>query len=615
MKLTKAKLAARKREEAKRKAKESLLQPKQELNPVTLEMQVEVDPTHPEEVKQEPQWETLKDVLNEEVKVEPLESTEEGPDPIGGQQSTVPVIPLQPKLEYETDRCQFCLSSFDEVGGRAFVNRRKVVFVLGLRRGRIRQQNPECCQCCKLLFDQSFGFKKSCLAALAISEEVLASGERKDEYEIVDLKAAFGIPLKMAADRSGESGMDEMRKAGASSLAGEVSSMECSICKEKFFEWSKLEQHWVSHYSVPAQEPTTDPGSVPEDQQGKEQKSVELYCFRCRTWFPTEPVFTQHKPLCTEAQEPVPQNKPVKGSGDFYCYRCRKWFQTESIFANHKPSCIEATKEKYPTEAIQINSGLLSMQFDSDANSTSTQPAPEDQSKKSKLYCRRCRKRFQTELLFTHHKALCKKSHEKKPVFACPQCPKKCSSEKYLTLHINKHNGIRTIPCRREGCSKLFLDATVRNNHEMACGKDVPVTICSVCGATFRWLASLQTHMKIHEEPKFSCDVCDKKFHSNSRLKKHSAVHSDARNYECKVCGKRFKSHEANRVHQRIHTQEKPYVCHICGMAFTYNCLLKTHLEKGHDSQNSGRKELPVRPVATSSFQFPPSMWPTDGGY
>lgn len=102
---------------------------------------------------------------------------------------------------------------------------------------------------------------------------------------------------------------------------------------------------------------------------------------------------------------------------------------------------------------------------------------------------------------------------------------------------------------------------------------------------------------------------------SSSRLKKHSAVHSDARNYECKVCGKRFKSHEANRVHQRIHTQEKPYVCHICGMAFTYNCLLKTHLEKGHDSQNSGRKELPVRPVATSSFQFPPSMWPTDGGY
>lgn len=77
-----------------------------------------------------------------------------------------------------------------------------------------------------------------------------------------------------------------------------------------------------------------------------------------------------------------------------------------------------------------------------------------------------------------------------------------------------------------------------------------------------------------------------------AKLKKHMSVHSEERRFQCKVCGKRFKSHEANRVHQRIHTQEKPYICHICGMAFTYNCLLKTHLERGHEVVDSAQREL-----------------------
>ncbi|XP_062562678.1 zinc finger protein 91-like isoform X2 [Armigeres subalbatus] len=189
------------------------------------------------------------------------------------------------------------------------------------------------------------------------------------------------------------------------------------------------------------------------------------------------------------------------------------------------------------------------------------------------------------------------KERKKRGVFPCTKCEQVFRTEHQLTLHINRHLGVRTVPCRREGCNKKFFDTTHRHAHEIGCGKEVKI-MCTVCGAIFRSMSALRTHMASHGELKFFCKICDKGFFRKAKLDKHASVHSEQRNFECNICGKRFKSKEANRVHQRVHTEERPYVCHICNNAFRYNCGLKAHLEKGHDPSDLRRPEPTTAPTA-----------------
>ncbi|XP_065078004.1 zinc finger protein 84-like [Ochlerotatus camptorhynchus] len=253
-----------------------------------------------------------------------------------------------------------------------------------------------------------------------------------------------------------------------------------------------------------------------------QQDVKEAECVICKEKFSDRSALRQHllKHYPTESNESATKRiVPVKRENKSYCGRCGKWFSVKSVYWQHKPSCFETYK-------------------------LNKRPPPE---------------------------------------LACSLCPKKFLRQQELTYHTDMHNGVRTIPCRREGCSKMFYHPNVRLHHEKRCGKEV-LDICSICGSIFRSKSALGVHLATHADPKFRCELCNKSFHSKANLKKHATAHSDERKFQCKVCGKRFKSHEANRVHQRIHTEEKPYVCHICGQQFTYNCLLKTHLEKGHES-------------------------------
>ncbi|XP_055597650.1 zinc finger protein 558-like isoform X2 [Uranotaenia lowii] len=174
-----------------------------------------------------------------------------------------------------------------------------------------------------------------------------------------------------------------------------------------------------------------------------------------------------------------------------------------------------------------------------------------------------------------------RKSPSKKKKLECSLCSATFLRPENLRHHENMHKGIKSVPCRRQDCKKLFFDTGSRARHEQYCQRAY-LRICSVCGQTLTADGSYRLHMSKHKGLEFSCDICKKKFAAKPNLIKHAKVHTDERNHECKVCGKKFKSSYANRVHQRIHTQEKPYECNICGEKFTYNCGLKNHLAKGH---------------------------------
>lgn len=137
--------------------------------------------------------------------------------------------------------------------------------------------------------------------------------------------------------------------------------------------------------------------------------------------------------------------------------------------------------------------------------------------REKKTYCGRCRKWFSDKAVYLQHKASCIEAHElNKPPpeeYACSMCPKKFLRQQELTYHINMHNGVRTIPCRREGCTKMFHHPNVRKNHEKLCGQEIQV-ICSICGSMFRSKSALRVHLATHGDPQFMCEICNKGFYS-----------------------------------------------------------------------------------------------------
>nr|XP_029730911.1 uncharacterized protein LOC109397095 [Aedes albopictus] len=150
---------------------------------------------------------------------------------------------------------------------------------------------------------------------------------------------------------------------------------------------------------------------------------------------------------------------------------------------------------------------------------TGNQPVPKIKpTRKTHKYCYRCRKFFESEAVFLEHKPTCIKLGKDPPTVQCSKCPQRFTRADNLTYHMNKHEGIRSVPCRREGCTKKFFNPNMRRNHEMHCGQNVQ-EICSACGSMFRSKGALRIHMTLHDDPSFVCEVCNKAFHTKQSSK------------------------------------------------------------------------------------------------
>ena len=120
------------------------------------------------------------------------------------------------------------------------------------------------------------------------------------------------------------------------------------------------------------------------------------------------------------------------------------------------------------------------------------------------------------------------------------------------------------------------------------------------CGKIFKDRTSLKKHIIIHGEKLFICNICQKKFLDNSKLRRHSLVHSGEKPYSCPVCSKKFSLDFNLRTHMRIHSGEKPYACIYpgCFKRFSQSSNLSAH-EKIHEiiKDNKTLEELNTKPI------------------
>ncbi|KAI8793503.1 zinc finger protein 665 [Biomphalaria glabrata] len=80
---------------------------------------------------------------------------------------------------------------------------------------------------------------------------------------------------------------------------------------------------------------------------------------------------------------------------------------------------------------------------------------------------------------------------------------------------------------------------------------------------------------------RWTCEVCDKAFSSNSDLKTHRRTHSGETPFKCDYCERSFKQRGHRKLHiQVVHTKDMPFKCNQCESAFPTRYRYQVHLKR-----------------------------------
>ncbi|XP_055691459.1 zinc finger protein 208-like [Lutzomyia longipalpis] len=142
--------------------------------------------------------------------------------------------------------------------------------------------------------------------------------------------------------------------------------------------------------------------------------------------------------------------------------------------------------------------------------------------------------------------------------FTCYECGKVFPQHRLLRKHILSHAGIKDYKCLRTDCKEVFdspeaLEEHVKENHSKH--------ICNLCGKQFKQLAYLTKHLQRHQEIKYECEICSRKYTTRYALKCHfKKVHYDKnlkkivrKRLYCTYCDEYCWSKSSYRKHQERH--------------------------------------------------------------
>lgn len=199
-----------------------------------------------------------------------------------------------------------------------------------------------------------------------------------------------------------------------------------------------------------------------------------------------------------------------------------------------------------------------------------------------KYSCSICARLFILEDRLNIHKRLVhrQKTHQ------CPICDKLFVSAKSLEVHSRLHS--EKYKCEKCGyltTSKLYLNQHLQKH----AGFDVYFT-CSICDQKFSQKSALLRHNKLHSKTHgkcFKCSVCYLLFRSHSELVSHKNAHNGANAseiYKCRTCNNVFSSRKTLIVHQKRH-QEPQFSCPVCEKKHISNYDLRIHMGTHSDNK------------------------------
>ncbi|VVC30037.1 Hypothetical protein CINCED_3A003760 [Cinara cedri] len=169
----------------------------------------------------------------------------------------------------------------------------------------------------------------------------------------------------------------------------------------------------------------------------------------------------------------------------------------------------------------------------------------------------------------------------------CPHCNGEFDSEGYLRTHLMVHvNDSNKCPFCDQPVAPEMMETHLiaHQNPEFSNLK----FLCNICNKYYDSEFRLRCHQRAHEmrrKPReiLYCDVCNAQFNDKNSLKHHAITHIEPperlrRLHECRFCGKTFVKPIEKVNHERVHTGEKPFACPVCGRCFRLKDLVQKHM-------------------------------------
>ncbi|XP_071806149.1 PR domain zinc finger protein 10-like [Asterias amurensis] len=176
----------------------------------------------------------------------------------------------------------------------------------------------------------------------------------------------------------------------------------------------------------------------------------------------------------------------------------------------------------------------------------------------------------------------------------CPECNEVFQNRKFLALHASAHGKNRPVvdkppPIHRCGqCSKVFKDKAKYERHLNIHSSDAFKPLqCNVCGKRFMSNSAIACHMKVHSGQKYyKCPFCEEGFDRMELLRNHVPYHSVNGMYTCPHCGKQFRDYPQIRKHIRGFHSQKEFPCPHCDRIFPRPDKLKLHMLRHSDHKD-----------------------------
>ncbi|XP_059478471.1 uncharacterized protein LOC132198437 [Neocloeon triangulifer] len=250
----------------------------------------------------------------------------------------------------------------------------------------------------------------------------------------------------------------------------------------------------------------------------------------------------------------------------FCCPICQVFFSNQLVFRAHWGQLHPTSKQK-PT-ALRIRRKRLSRKLP----------------KVLTCYrCKQCDNCFYDKKLFTKHVLAEQKEALKflesleKPNFKCDYCDEMFMTERKKENHMEKlHPQYKTHKCSL--CPRVFRLRSSKRHHEDT-HVSANAVLCPKCGKLFGSKPFLNAHLRTHMEP-VPCRVCSKEF-APDRMKLHMMRHKGERNFQCPECKITFPSAGSLKQHRQVH-EDMRYSCDLCGYMTKRKFLMTTHLRRTH---------------------------------
>ena len=114
---------------------------------------------------------------------------------------------------------------------------------------------------------------------------------------------------------------------------------------------------------------------------------------------------------------------------------------------------------------------------------------------------------------------------------------------------------------------------------------------CQVCLKRFHTESGYNKHKHTHTQKKHECPKCDAFFRWEKNLKSHVKLfHSDDEVLVCKVCSKFFYEKELFQKHYLVHLTKK-FPCFQCKKKFSKQSLLRDHIVEVHKNKEMPKKK------------------------